>query len=406
MSGSGIALFALLVALASAAAGAAARFLRIPYTIALVLAGLCIGILHRPPPFFIPSIVLAVFLPPLLFAAAWEIDLRLLRRRWLPIALLATIGVGIGVAVTYAVLATGAGIAGAIALTFGAIIGATDPVAVIALFRELAVDRDLTTIVEGESLFNDGVAVVLVRSLSAGVVAGATTITVDPSSVAVQAVILTAGGALIGAIFGFIAAHAVRGIARWYVAIALTGIAAYGAYAAAEWAHVSGIVAVIAAGLTCAQARGTSGWPSSSTAAADRFWERAAFFANSILFVMVGFAVDLRSLAPFAEACAWAVGAVIVARAATVYGVCSVIRITGFRIASRSQQVLALGGLRGALSLALAVGLPERFPDRSALIAMVYAVVLFTLVAQGLCLRPAITALGLQEREAAGSLQN
>ncbi len=407
----GVMLLALLVVAAAGIASLAARALKIPYTVALVIVGLCIGLLHRPPSVFVPSVVIAIFLPALLFAAAWEMDQALLVRRWLPIAALATAGVAIGVAVTYGILTVGAGVAGGLALMFGAAVAATDPVAVIALFRELRVDRSIATIVEGESLFNDGVAVVLVRSLTAGVAAGAGGALADPASIATSAVLLTLGGALLGASIGFVAAHAVggrgwttkpggrHGVATASGAIALTGVAAYGSYAVAELAHVSGIVAVIAAGITCAAVRGSAAWPAKATEAADRFWERAALVANSILFVLVGLTIDLRSLFGLGAICAWSIAAVVVARAVAVYCLCALLRAAGDALSVARQHIIALGGLRGALSMALVLGLPENFPERSTLIGMVYAVVAFTLVIQGLSLRPAIVALGVQGRE-------
>ncbi|HEY7994985.1 MAG: cation:proton antiporter [Candidatus Eremiobacterales bacterium] len=391
----------LLVAVAIAAATVAAWLLRIPYTVALVLAGLLIGVLHGPSGIpFTPDIVMYVFLPPLLFAAAWEMDLARLRRWWVPIALLATIGVGIGVAIAYAVLRFGGHVDPAVAVAFGALVAATDPVAVIALFRELRIDRDLSTIVEGESLFNDGVAVVLVRALVAGGAGGAATASSSAGSFDLAAtfgsmVALTAGGTAVGVVIGFGVTALLRLTKVPLVEAAITILAAFGSYAAGEAVHASGIFAVIAAGLTCSVVRSRHVPDDVATETVDRFWETAAIVANSVLFVLVGLAIDLPALVAAGPASAWGIGGVLAARAAIAYGLMQVAAFAGARTPAAWRHVVALGGLRGALAMALVLGLPENFHDRGLLVAMVFSVVLFTLVIQGLALRPAMRSLGL-----------
>jgi len=337
----------------------------------------------------------------LLFAGAWEMDLSELRRYWIPIAFFATLGVALGILVAYVLLAFGAGIDGRTALMFGTLVAATDPVAVLALFRELRVDRGLATIVEGESLFNDGIAVVAFRILVLGTAGGAGAIALHPAQAIGAFVVLTAGGSLVGIALGLAAAWLMRCANDAFFDILITVLAAYGSYVLGEWTHGSGIVAVIAAGLACSGVRSTVG-ASKAAGTVDRFWELAAFLANVVLFLLVGLAIDLKSLTSVGWATAWGVAAVLVARAASVYGLAPLSAAAGRPIPHRWRHVIALGGLRGALSMALVLSLPEDFQYRALLIAMVYSVVLFTLVVQGLCIGPAIGALALGRREQDG----
>src|SRR5215472_632440 len=134
---------------------------------------------------------------------------------------------------------------------------------------------------------------------------------------------------------------------------------------------------------------------STATAGVDRFWEAAALVANSVLFVLVGLSIDVRSLAMSGAAPLWGIGAVLVSRALVVYGLMRVGAVAGSRVPGLWDPAIFLGGLRGALAMALVLSLPENFHDRSMLVSMVYSVVLFTLVVQGLALRPAMRSLGL-----------
>lgn len=397
------AVFVALVGGAVAAATIASRTLKIPYTVGLVIAGLVIGVSGHPTAVALtPNLVMFVFLPCLLFAGAWEMDLQLLRRYWIPIALLASVGVAIGIGLAVSLLRVFGGIDSRVAIIFGTLVAATDPVAVIALFRELRVDRSLATIVEGESLFNDGVAVVAFRVFVLGAIGGAGTFTIDPAHAIVSGAVTMSGGVLVGVAVGLAAALLLRNASSARLDVVVTALVAYGSYVLGESAHVSGIFAVIAAGLTCSGIRSAAGSTTDVTETVDRFWEGTAFFANSVLFVLVGLAIDLPSLARVGLATAAGVVAVVVARAAMVFFIGYVSSAAGRALPRSWQYVIGLGGLRGALSMALVLSLPESFQDRAQLIAMVYSVVLFTLVIQGLSLRPAIVALSLSQREPQG----
>jgi CPA1 family monovalent cation:H+ antiporter len=208
-----------------------------------------------------------------------------------------------------------------------------------------------------------------------------------------------AGGGLAGCAIGLGAAALLRSARNAALDVAVTVAIAYGAYALAEWLHASGIVAVIAAGLSCSALRSAQGSTQTATGAVDRFWEMAALVANSVLFVLVGLAIDVRSIASVWPAAAWGVAAVLLARALMVYGLAPVSAAAGRPLQRGWPHVIALGGVRGALSMALVLSLPEDFQQRAQVIAMVFGVVLFTLVVQGSGLGPAIGLLSRPRRE-------
>jgi CPA1 family monovalent cation:H+ antiporter len=358
---------------------------RVPYPVVLVLLGLSVGLFPKPYVVLTPALVLFVFLPPLLFAGAWGLPIDHLRRNWVPIAVLATAGVAIGIAVSFAIVHFGGGLDARVALLFAAIVAATDPVAVLALFRSMHVDRDLSTVVEGESLFNDGTGVVAFRVLLAGVMTGGA---IEPGAVAVSFVLLTVGGAAIGLAVGY----ALRPVLRLanlhpYLYLGASVVVAYGIYDLAELLHVSGIIAVLCCGLVLAHSARSLSEAQQVSDLSDRFWEGLALVANIVLFAMLGRSANLGALVAAWPATGWAILAVVVSRAATVYGLAPICQAFGSRLALRWQHVIAVGGMRGALSAALALGLPLDAPQRDLLITLVFSVVIFTLVVQGICVQ-------------------
>ncbi|HEY5096373.1 MAG TPA: sodium:proton antiporter, partial [Candidatus Eremiobacteraceae bacterium] len=314
------------------------RSFRVPYPVALVLLGLLIGLFPKPYVALTPQLVLFVFLPPLLFAGAWGLPIDHLRRNWVPIAVLATVGVAVGIAASFAIVRFGAGLDASVALLFGAIVAATDPVAVLALFRSMRVDRDLSTIVEGESLFNDGTGVVAYRLVLAGVLTGGFA---EPAAVAVSFAVLTLGGAALGLAGGF-ALRPVLRIARLHsflYAIASVVIA-YGIYDLGEMLHVSGIIAVLCCGLVLANAARTMPDKERIAELSDRFWEGVALAANVALFVLLGRSVNVNALVAAWPATGWAILAVVAGRAATVYGLAPICGVLGSPLRGRWQHVI------------------------------------------------------------------
>jgi CPA1 family monovalent cation:H+ antiporter len=361
------------------------RAARVPYTVALVLIGLVVGLIPKLPRAITPELVLYLFLPPLLFAGAWELQIDRLRRLWAPITLLATLGVAIGVTASYALLRFGAGASVEIALLFGAIVAATDPVAVLSVFRNIHVDPDLATLVEGESLFNDGTGVVIFRSILAGIAAGQG---LHANAILASFAILAFGGIALGLLVGYVVSRITSALAKrlgWYVFV--TVVLAYGLYILAEDIHVSGIMAVLTAGVVVSALARAKPALAEAVEETDRFWEVLGLLANTALFLLVGLSVNLAAIVAAWPAAGWAILAIVVGRAATVYGIAPLSALFGVRLNLQRQNALAVGGLRGALSMALALSLPSGLPERELLITMVFSAVVFTLVVQGLAVQ-------------------
>jgi monovalent cation:H+ antiporter, CPA1 family len=388
----------LVLLVVAVAVSIAARHSRVPYTVGLVLAGLIIGLIPNHPTFTLtPDLVMVVFLPALLFAGAWTYPQAELRRSWPLIVLLATVGVLVCILVSWFVLTRFAGISSQTALMFGAIVSATDPVAVIAVFRTLGTDPRLNAIVEGESLLNDATAVVAYKLTLALTIS---TVHLSPAEPLLEFVRLLVGGAAVGFAVGGIGLLVLRLTDDYMVEAMGTVLVAYGSYYIADTLGVSGLIAVIVAAMLIAGVGVRSGALTATRASVNQLWEFIAFAANSVLFLLVGLSIDLSSMRETFAVIGWSIGAVVLARAISVYGLCRVSALWGVAIPLRWQHILALGGLRGALSMALVLSLPQAFPQRQLLLSMVFSVVLFTIIIQGLALAPTILRLGLQRQSA------
>ncbi|HEY6326123.1 MAG TPA: cation:proton antiporter [Candidatus Cybelea sp.] len=340
---------------------------------------------------------LYVFLPALLFEAAWNLNYRAIRRQWIAIATLAGPGV----------LLTALIVAGALAivrvpfgpaLLTGAILSATDPIAVVAVFRRLKVPKTLVTIVECESLFNDAVAVALYRGVLVALALG----TASAGAIAIVAA-ETLGGATGGAVLGvglaFVVARALRGSADARLQIAATVLCAYGAYFAADYLHLSGIFATIACGIALRFFERS--WITLSIAEdVNRFWDVGALLANVLVFFMVGAALQIGRVTRepvFVVAC---IVGIAVAR-----GVVGGLLLPG-PYPSEWIDVVRVAGMRGGLCLALALAIPPEIPYREAIVDAAFAVSLATLAAASFALVPVVrrasTLRGARARSALG----
>ena len=371
----------------------AVRRIRLPYTVALVLVGLAMTI-RRPLDIRItPELILSLFVPPLIFEAAFRLDLRLLRDSLQPILLLAVPGVLVTALLVGGMVALGTGLPFATAVVFGALIAATDPVAVVALFRELGVPRRLAVAVEGESLFNDGTAIVLFRIAVVVALSGSFDL-VDGLLDFLQVAV---GGMAVGLALGWLAAQLMARIDDSLISATLTTLLAYGAYLLAEQLHVSGVLAVVVAGLVAGNL-GTAQTSPTTKNMIFTLWEYLAFLANSLVFLLIGVEVDPTQLVTKLGPIAVAVVAVLLSRAAVVYGfswLSSLGKDRRLRMRPSWRHVLFWGGLRGAISLALAISLPDALADREALLAMAFGVLLFTLMVQGTTIQLLLRRLGL-----------
>jgi CPA1 family monovalent cation:H+ antiporter len=274
---------------------------------------------------------------------------------------------------------------------FGALISATDPISVIAVFRQLGASRRLTLLVDAEALFNDGVAVVLFTVLLAAATGTHVTLWSGVWLFSANA----AGGIAIGAAIGFIASRVTHHVDDHLLEITLTTIVAWGSYLAADALHVSGVLAVITGGLVVGSYGMAFSMTPTTKLAVTAFWEYAAFAVNSVVFLIVGIeeartGLLFRSL-PFALCAAL----VVLGGRLTVYPIAWVCNRLGSGIGRGEQHVLFWGGLRGALSMALALGLERSFPARDAVLTATFGAVLFSLLAQGLTIGPLLRRLGL-----------
>jgi len=365
-----------LLLIASVVAVLARRF-RIPYTVGLVLIGLALSLLSPTKISISPQIILALLVPPLIFEAAFHLRWEDLRRDFWLILLLAIPGVILTTLMVGGVVAWGTGLTIQTAMVFGALISATDPVSVIALFRRLGVPRRLQVLLEGESLFNDGTAIVMFNLMLSVALAGK----FSPIISIRDFVAVSGGGVLVGIILGLFISKSIERIDDPLVETTLTTVLAFGSYLVAEYFHVSGVLAVVAAGIVNGNA-GSDGMSATTRVVVFNFWEYAAFIANSFIFLLIGLTIDTNVMLENWQAILWAILAALVARAVSIYG----FSVFGRELPSKWRHILFWGGLRGAIALALALSLPETGPlaqARGSLQAMAFGVVVFTLLVQG-----------------------
>jgi monovalent cation:H+ antiporter, CPA1 family len=366
----------------------AVRHVRFPYTVALVLVGLGLGALQLvDAPHLTKELLFAVILPGLLFEASFNVDVKEFWSSRLTIGALAVPGVVAAIALTAALVTgmmTGFALDPAFdwryGLVFGALIAATDPIAVVALFKQMHVGHRLSALVEGESLLNDGTSVVFFTLILA-FVAGATTTAL---ALVTQFLFIVGGGIVAGAVVGALAVQVTKRLNDPVIEIALTVIAAYGSFALAEELHCSGVIATVTAGLLC----GTHGWDTGMSEetrlAVTTFWDYLAFALNSFVFLLIGLEVQLPALLTWGPVIAVAYLGALLGRFGVVLGVTSILSRSRERVPLSWVAVLTWGGLRGALSMVLALALPRDFPHRDELVAMTYGVVLLSLLLQGL----------------------
>ncbi len=390
--------FILMFAVATAVA-LAARRARLPYTVALVLAGLALGDFDLfPAPHLTKELLLYVFLPGLIFEAALHIEWREFRDNSLTIFLLAVPGVVVSM-VLIALLLTplisalglGAGFGWRQALVFGALISATDPVAVVALFRHMGAPRRLTLLLDAESLLNDGTAIVF-YTLSLSLLSGAAP---QAHQLAQQFFSVVGGGALTGALIGYTTSMIIRRIDDPMIEITMTTVAAYGSFVVAESLQTSGIIATVVAGMLCGNFATRSGMSASTRIAVRSFWEYIAFALNSIVFLLIGFEVHIRSLLTNWLPILVAYFVVTLGRGLVIALGGTVIGFTRERFSWRWGVVLTWGGLRGALPMVLALSLPADFPSRDLLVSMTFGVAVLSILVHGLTMSGLLRGLGL-----------
>jgi Na+/H+ antiporter len=375
------------------------RKAHVPYTIGLLVVGILIGYFSSRVDVLAPmrdvqltpDIILFLILPTLLFEASINIDSKLLFRNLVPILILATVGLLISMTIVGIGISAATPLTLGAALVFGALISATDPVAVIALFKELGVPKRLSTLVDGESLFNDATAIVFFNILLGIVVTG----TAFSSSIVISGV-----GQFLLVFFGGLAVGLILGAAFfWIISLsrqdhlvqaALTSVLAYVAFIVADhFLNVSGVMAVVAAGIFCSWAAKRT-FDESMRSYVSKFWEYMAFIANSLIFLLMGLTEYhlFEDIGRYRDVAGYIIVAfllTIVARILVVYGLAPLTNklAPSAQVTSSDKAVMLWGGLRGAVPLALALGLPAEFEHRVIIIDLTLGTVLLSLMIQG-----------------------
>jgi CPA1 family monovalent cation:H+ antiporter len=390
--------FILLFVVAMAVA-IAVRHWPVPYTVGLVLAGLVLGLVHvLPAPHLTRSLLFNIFLPGLIFEAAFHLEASDFWHNRLSILLLAVPGVIAAIAVTTAVLAPVAahfemaqGFDWRYVLVFGSLIAATDPIAVVAMLRSLGAPRRLSVLMEGESLFNDGTGIVFF-TLSLLIVAGGQ---VTAGALTLQFFENVGLGGLIGIAVGAAVSKVIQHVDDPMIEITLTTIAAYGSFVLAEGLGYSGVIATVAAGMLCGNYGARTGMSASTRIAVETFWGYVAFALNSLVFLLIGFEVNVRSLVPYVPIILIAYGVVMLARAVAVTVTTALLRFTRERFPFTWGAALTWGGLRGALPMVLALSLPRTLAQRELIINITYGVVVIFILVHGLTMSRLLRFLGI-----------
>jgi CPA1 family monovalent cation:H+ antiporter len=360
--------------------------LRLPYTVVMVLAGLAVSVVPLGGNVIevSPEPVVTLLLPGLVFEAAYRLDGNELRRSFGGVALLAVPGVLVCAAVVAVVLHAATGLPLEESFVIGAIVSATDPVAVVATMRQLRAPSRLVTLVDAESLFNDGTAV-LVYAIALVGLGGE----ISLATGAIDFVVGVVASVAIGAAIGFALAWLAGRTEDHLIELMLTLVAAYGTYVAAAVVHQSGIIAVVVAGIVIGTYQHQTLFTARAREAIDTVWEFLAFVLTGVAFLLIGIAISVDLLRDAAVYIAWGVVAVLIGRALVIYGM-----LGG---SSRIGHLLGLGppvptgwlhvinwtGLRGAVAMALALSLPDDVPDRQLMQGTIFGIVLFTVLVQG-----------------------
>lgn len=362
-----------------------AWFRKIPYTLLLVIVGMGLAFVDVRLVNLSPELILEIFLPPLIFEAAWNISWRRLKANLFPIILFAVVGVIFSVLGIAFSLNQFVNLALPTCLLVGAALAPTDPIAVLALFKELGASKKLTTLLEAESLFNDGVAIVIFVLLIQ-VVLGVESFSF--SGTVTSFLSFVGIGAGFGCIIGLSVSLLTQRFDLPFVEQSLTLVSAYGTYLITEELGGSGVIAVVTVGIILGNFGSRIGMNPRTRLIVTEFWEFIAFLVNSIIFLLIGDRIQFGSLGSHLNGITIAIVATLVMRFFSIYVLSALSNwLSKSEISWREQTVLSWSGLRGAVSIALALSIPEFIPARQEIIDIVFGVVLFTLLVQGLTIQ-------------------
>lgn len=397
--------FILILVLLAIAVGitAVAKKINIPYPIALVAVGAILGMVNLPALDNLKDlvvgdevfrfIIISIFLPTLLGEATLKLPFEHLLENRKPILALALAGTLISYAVVGFLALYFLHLSPPVAFVFAALMAATDPVSVLSIFKSMGVPQRLAVIMEGESLINDGVAVVLFKissvSLSAYMAAGL----IGVGEGLLEFAVASLGGLLIGAGLAYLFSQIIRFYDDYPLEIIMSMVLFYSSFFIAETVHVSGVIAVVTAGLIFGNYGARIGMSPTTKLSIKTFWDVAALIANSLVFLMVGLEIARMDLGGKWGMIIAAIAFVLAARSISVYVSLSFLR----NIPLKWKHVFNWGGLRGSLSIALALSLPPTFQGREEVLLLSFGVVLFSLVVQGLTVKPLVNTFGLSK---------
>ncbi len=375
--------------------------IKVPYTVLLTIVGITLSSIGLVPNVDLTEdLLMNIFLPALLFEAAIHFPSNELKKFAPTIAMLAAPGVILTAFATALVLLLEVSTFNINApmsfmhyLLFGTIIAATDPIAVIALFKQLGVKKKISIILEGESLFNDGTAIVLYTVVLAALTSGVFSFTDGLTLFVTEAIF----GITIGAIIGAFGSLSLRLAKDQLITIAITTVTAYGSYLIADILHASGVLATVSAGLILGNIGKKYGLKPQSRTAVVSFWQYVSFFISSIVFLLIGLKVNVQFLIANTEIILYAFLAVIFSRAISVFLPLGLLSRMGQPLTIKSAAAVWWGGLRGSLSMVLALSIPDNIAGKEALIAMTFGVVVLSVIIQGLSMGPVVKLLGLIE---------
>jgi Na+:H+ antiporter len=394
--------FVLLLAAASLVAVVMRRIAVVPYSVALVVLGVAVSASRLGLDVHIdPELLLAVLLPALVFEGAYRTDIGILWPKLPAVILLAVPGVLITALLIAAVLNLAVGLDFGLSFLVGTMLAATDPAAILAVVGPLGTPRPLTTLVEAESLFNDGTGVVIFAIALQAIGSEG----ISPGGIVGGLVVGTLASTAIGAVIGLLITRFLARVQDHLIELTMSLVAAYGSYLIAAQLHESGLIASVVCGLVLGSYGRRVGISQRAQDAIDTVWEFIGFLATTLVFLLIGLSIGIPQLLAAAGAAAATLVTLVISRAAIVYGLLGgtyrAANALGWarRLPRGWLHLIAWSGLRGAVSVALALSLPADLPQRNLLQGIVFGCVLLTLMIQGTTAGPLARRLRLEPEE-------